>query len=414
MKKRILVVDDSATIRKVVTGILERHGYEAVAVPDAQLALEAIARDHLERDQLDREGAAYDLVLVDFVMPRMNGFQFCRELRKTELGRRLPVVLMSAKSDKIREKFVLQTGAVDAITKPFDAQALVTLLEHALHRVARGNVPAPIEAAGSEPPSGPPASDLPEIGAVSLSGDITGIPVGAIMQLLQMEAISGVLVVNCGGREVRVVMRKGLIDRVQSRGAGDEFRLGRFLVEAGLVTPSEIESLLEPSSQDSSALARRARVGEMLVQTGKLTEMQLRDALAKQSSELVYDMLRWTQGRFELVTEVTDSERQEPRLGLPVASVVMEGFRRVDEWRLIESKLGGFDEVLVPDPVALAALGDMGTEGMTKQERTVLAAIDSERTLREVVAASHLSSFDACKIVCQLLEARLVRRRAAN
>jgi hypothetical protein len=51
---------------------------------------------------------------------------------------------------------------------------------------------------------------------------------------------------------------------------------------------------------------------------------------------------------------------------------------------------------------------------MTKQEKAVLAAIGAERTLREVVAASHMSSFDACKIVCQFLEARLVRRRVAD
>ena len=105
-QKRVLIVDDSTTIRKVVTGILERHGYEAVAAADAQIALEALRGG----------GQKFDLVLVDFVMPRMNGFQFCRELRKVPLGHTVPVVLMSAKSDKIREKFVLQTGAVDATT----------------------------------------------------------------------------------------------------------------------------------------------------------------------------------------------------------------------------------------------------------------------------------------------------------
>lgn len=413
MKKRILVVDDSATIRKVVSGILTRHGYEAVAVADAHVALEAL---RAENEAGTAEGTSFALVLVDFVMPRMNGFQFCRELRKTPAGRTLPVVLMSAKSDKIREKFVLQTGALDAITKPFDAQALVTVIEHALNRIDRGDLPEPVDSTpGAEHPSNPPPSDLPEFDGVSLSGDIAGVPVGAILQLLQMEALSGVLVVNSGESEVRIVMRKGLIDRVQSRGARDEFRLGRFLVAAGFVTPAELESLTaSPDSGDTArqldVLAQRARLGDVLLQSGKITEPQLRDSLTRQASELVYDMLRWNKGRFALVTELQPSERQEPRLGLPVASVVMEGFRRVDEWRLIESKVGSFDEVLVPDPVALEALGQ---DGMTKHELTVLKAIDSERTLREVVAASHLSSFDACKIVCQLLEARLVRRRAA-
>src|SRR3954451_23844534 len=71
-------------------------------------------------------------------MPRMNGYQFCRELRSNPANRTLTVVLMSAKGDKIRGTFVQQTGAVDAITKPFDARALVTVVEGALSKTTDG------------------------------------------------------------------------------------------------------------------------------------------------------------------------------------------------------------------------------------------------------------------------------------
>lgn len=443
------MVDDSSTIRRVVTSILERHGYETAAAPDAQIALDALTQEDAPR---------FDLILVDFVMPRMNGFQFCRELRKSEVGQDLPVVLMSAKSDRIREKFVLQTGAVDAITKPFDAKALVTLIEHALSRIADGKVAERVASAhvleGNERPSNPPPSFPAPRAAVDpqalvLSGDVAGVPIGAVMQLLQIESLSGLLVVTSGESEIRILMEKGRIDRVHSRGARDEFRLGRFFVEEGLVTPEEIDALLSappveppavegrgPSStaasdandgqnprdpgplaaDDSGAFrqstARRQRLGDVLLGSEKITEAQLRTALTRQSSELVYELLRWQTGRFELRAAAAPEDAREPRLGLPVAAVVMEGFRRVDEWRLIESKLGNFDEVLMPDQVALDSEGVR--ESMTKPERTVLQAIDSRRTLREVVDASHLSSFDALKIVCQFLEARLVRRRAAS
>src|SRR6185295_8131616 len=88
--------------------------------------------------EMIKKGAKYDLVLLDFVMPRMNGYQFCRELRSNPAHRALPVVLMSAKGDKIRGQFVQQTGAVDAITKPFDARALVAVIEGALAKTAEG------------------------------------------------------------------------------------------------------------------------------------------------------------------------------------------------------------------------------------------------------------------------------------
>jgi hypothetical protein len=87
----------------------------------------------------------------------------------------------------------------------------------------------------------------------------------------------------------------------------------------------------------------------------------------------------------------------------------MEGFRRVDEWRVVETSLGSFESVLQRDPMAIQALG---AERLARPEKLVLDTIDGERTIREVVAASHLSSFDACRILGQFLEARVVRRRA--
>ena len=536
---RILVVDDSPTIRKVVTGILERHGYETVAAADGQFALEA----------LDDDDRPIDLVLLDFVMPRMNGFQFCRAIRGSDLYATLPVVLMSAKSDKIRDQFVEQTGAIDAISKPFDAQALVVAIENALRRMNQGRasqgrlpelddlpvsshsspslepeqlraraaahvgsrlaaVLAPLlvrnenenglrnaesgdEAANGSPlrsrdsladamASGLTREGLREIaaaargidfgeGAMALAGDIATIPIGAVLQMLQVESQTGVILVSNWRSEVTITMRAGLIDLVQSRGAGDEFRLGRFFVEEGLVTPEGIDALTRDQGRGRSDAARRKKsearaldaegsaglpghagdeasdaregrsssipppppgvsltrlpgvtppggvprllLGDALLQAGRVTAEQLKSALARQSSELIYEVLRWPRGHFEYRVQPSPPLAQRAQLGLPVASVVMEGFRRVDEWRLVEAGLGSFEAVLVRDPVAIDALPRHDDGALSRQERLVLDVIDGERTVREIIAASHMSSFDACRILMQLLEARLVRRR---
>ena len=129
MSARILVVDDSSTIRKVVGAILNAHAYEAVLASDGVEALELLNAEDAQK---------VDLVLLDFVMPRMNGYQFCRELRAHPEHRSLPVVLMSAKGDKIRGQFVQQTGAIDAITKPFDARGLIAVVEGALKKHTEG------------------------------------------------------------------------------------------------------------------------------------------------------------------------------------------------------------------------------------------------------------------------------------
>lgn len=129
MAARVLVIDDSPTLRKVVAAILARNEYEPICAADGLAALEV-----LDRDQVD-------LVLLDFVMPRMNGYQFCRELRSREAHKALPVVLMSAKAEKIRDQFLSQTGAVDAITKPFDPRGLIAVVEGALQKARDGKMP---------------------------------------------------------------------------------------------------------------------------------------------------------------------------------------------------------------------------------------------------------------------------------
>ena len=535
MTARILVVDDSPTIRRVVSAILERHGYETSLAFDGEDALEALQRDEVKPD----------LVLLDFVMPRMNGYQFCRALRADAELATMPVVLMSAKSDRIRDQFVQQTGAIDAITKPFDAQALVAVVENALRRVSGGHTssarlpelgpdePAlpPIEMetrrthvaqivatklvhivtkAMSERPNATPGElaavlterlateallemveavrDLERVGQSSgtvLSGDLGVVPIGAILQLLQVENQTGVLVCRSGTADVIATFRNGLIDLVQSSGAGDEFRLGRYLVEEGIVTPAQIDEVMSrPRAGDPAAVtdegetppsrvnvrndlpvtrpsdavisvkppdtqrddehsrvtfpglppstrptgtsgpktvrfgtmpptgaeARKRLLGATLLAFGKITESQLRTALTRQSSELLYEVLRWQKGRFDFRGEPPSDAVESAQLGLPVVSVVMEGFRRVDEWRVLERTLGSFDAVLIRDDLALRSF-DMGT--LPAREKVVLDAVDGERSVRAIIAASHMSSFDACRVLVQFLEARVLRRRAS-
>lgn len=467
MATRILVVDDSPTIRTVVTTILERNGYDATGATDGEDAYALLTSGELQ----------VDLLLVDFVMPRLDGYGLCRALRASPELASLPVVLMSAKGDRIRDHFVEETGALDAITKPFDAQALIAIVENALRRVNKGwqsanRLPEPIDPTPDPPQILEPEtrrthiaqivgqklasisaqsfaaipSELKNEGQIDprlltaaiadrltneavveilsafqplmdrkvlLSGDLGVVPIGAVLQLLQSEIQTGVLVCTQGptvrpgdptGAEIRATFRGGAIDLVQSTGAGDEFRLGRFFVEAGLLRSEEIDAFLGRKPAD------RKPLGLALLEEGRVTAHDLRSALARQSSELLYEVIRWPSGRFELRREAPSELAESTRLGLPVASVVMEGFRRVDEWRALERTLGSFDTVLWRDD---GAFGTFDRGSLPAKEALVFDAVDGERTVRAIVLASHQSSFDVCRILVQLLEARVLRRRAA-
>src|SRR5882724_1140492 len=465
MSARILVVDDSPTIRKVVGSILEARAYQALLAGDGQEALELLSTEKV------------DLVLLDFVMPRMNGYQFCRELRADPELKNLPVVLMSAKGDKIRGQFVQQTGAIDAITKPFDARGLIAVIEGALkkHTEGRGRpVPEadsmpedeesnaenlrPSRSSFSEDPGlrrvqsaqefglsltqviAPELSRIPELspetteavnlavqraitpdnmGALStllkmltfgentrdaLSGDISVISIAEVLQLLDLQRQTGVLSIFTRQSEITLYVKMGRLEFAASRGLRIEFRIGRYLVEDGAITREELNTVL-----DNRAGSKRL-LGELLVQLGMATEEHVRRALVRQTTELVYEVVRWKTGRFAFTVGAENLAATKAALGIETGGLVMEGFRRVDEWRLIEGSFD-FDEVLYHDTVAIERLGQ--DANLTRQERAVLGAIDGERTIREIVDLTGGSSFELCKILYQFLNSRLVRRRAA-
>src|SRR3954468_22479314 len=120
----VLVIDDSPTITKVVQLVLTKAGYQVQTAADGELGLASV-----------RERRP-DLILLDFVMPRMNGYQFCRELVADSKLRDIPVVLMSAKGDQVGERFVKVMGIVDYITKPFSPEAITAVVQHTITKYA--------------------------------------------------------------------------------------------------------------------------------------------------------------------------------------------------------------------------------------------------------------------------------------
>ena len=127
--KRVLVVEDEASIREMVALNLKMAGWEVVEAPSAERALE-----------LMHHGEESDAALLDIMLPGMDGLSLCETIRRenNEIG----IIIVSAKgqeSDKIRG---LSIGADDYITKPFSVSELVARLEALTRRIKRGGVPA--------------------------------------------------------------------------------------------------------------------------------------------------------------------------------------------------------------------------------------------------------------------------------
>ena len=117
---RILVVEDDSTIARGLEDDLRLEGYEVVVAPNGEEALRRTA------------GEPFDLILLDVMLPRKDGFQVCRELRKS--GVRTPVIILTAKASEAEKVMGLELGADDYVTKPFSPAELRARIKALLRR----------------------------------------------------------------------------------------------------------------------------------------------------------------------------------------------------------------------------------------------------------------------------------------
>src|ERR1700710_2092600 len=117
---RILIVDDNETNRDIIVARLEAHGYETLQAADGQEALTAVTQHRP------------DLVLLDVMMPNIDGIEVCRRLKSDAAFPFLPVILVTAKVDTKDVVAGLEAGADEYLTKPIDQAALVARVKSVL------------------------------------------------------------------------------------------------------------------------------------------------------------------------------------------------------------------------------------------------------------------------------------------
>jgi len=479
--EKVLVIDDSPTILKVVQLVLTKAGYKVSTALDGDLGLAAAKEEKP------------DVILLDFVMPKMNGYQVCRALAEEESLKDVPIILMSAKGDQIGERFVKVMGIVDYITKPFSPEAITAVVSHTIAKYRERKArEAPLSdgtaLVAEETDEGPPvapdaveaelllkrqalatlragiaqavvkklaheesapsqeaaantsgeASQAPEAhplfakveaalddatleallgqyqtaaapllgsGDHVLSGEVQVVPLAQVLQLLQEQSQTGILTVTRGNAKVDVFFRQGKVEFTAAAGVAEEFLLGRFVISNNLMSREDLDALLKNRTDRSVPL------GTQLVKLGYITTAELRQIMCQQASEIIYELLRWSAGRFVFrATRELPAAALEASLGLSVEGILMEGFRRVDEWHLIEKEIDNFDIVFVRNDDAVT---HMGRGRLTREEQTVLDLVNGKNTVKEIIRQSRMSSFDVSKMLYRLLSIRLIRKRVA-
>ncbi|HEY4188145.1 MAG TPA: DUF4388 domain-containing protein [Polyangia bacterium] len=459
--ENLLVVDDNPTILKVVESALARAGYQVDTALDVTSGME------LARAKRPAVILIDSLIPTAAGDDREGGLGLCGALADDLELSQTPVVLMTSKTEDHEARYARTPNVIDYITKPFSSDAVLAVVTHVIEKTGAETsqttrVLRPVAAEStavaealsrSTGPARPnPLDKLTEIlgerleryrqesasweipaivrgalrdgglaallaeagyeatetgsGGPDLSGQLGAISMSEVLMLLSQQGQMGTLRVLSDKARVDLFFRKGAIDLAAAVGVAEEFLLGRFAVEAGDITPAALAEVLDARAK---AVGKPPLFGRDLIMRGLLTEAQLKQAMRRQTAELTYETLRWAHGTFHFRrTQALPDIVEEAALGIHVDTLLLEGFRRVDEWRLIERDIRNFDLVFVRDEERIGRL-PRGT--LTRDEISVLDAMSGKSTVRDVIRTLRLGSFDVSKILYRLLHTKLIRPR---
>jgi DNA-binding response OmpR family regulator len=438
-------VDDASTVLRVLESVLREAGYSVECV-DNPAAVQARAREFRP-----------DLVFLDFSLPGASAFDLARTLSRDRVTAGVPIVLMSSSSDSLDAYTAPELGIVDHMTKPFAPQALLAVVEHTLRKTgerplvrqptcpalvpvaartlrdeheAVSRVSAAVVAALAEVVS---LEDLEPVvvGRLSkllggdaltqdlrtlvrwrahgpaLAGDLARVAIADVLQMLGMQRKTGMLVVTRAPSCITLAISGGAVRLVTGENMGREFLIGSILVREKLIDPGELTLLMQNRHGGG-----RKRLGSQVVGLGYVSREDLARALKRQSTEFVYELLRWRRGLFEFrEVEELPADLTEFDFEMTPDELLMEGYRRVDEWTLIESVLPSFSLV----PVRLAGgLERMGDPGLTDEEREVYDKVDGTRRAQDIIDQVGHGAFVVAKVLYRLISARVVGIRSPD
>jgi DNA-binding response OmpR family regulator len=122
LKERIVIIEDDKHISKLVKYNAEKSGYDCTVVDDGEEAL----------DVLGKQGA--DLIILDIMLPKMDGFEVCRAIKQNPKLKNIPVIMLTAKGEEVDRIVGLELGADDYVVKPFSPRELMLRIKAILRR----------------------------------------------------------------------------------------------------------------------------------------------------------------------------------------------------------------------------------------------------------------------------------------
>ncbi len=437
--EKILDIDDSPTVQRLIEMILSSQGYQVVLASDGE---EGIAKARSERPAV---------ILVDFVMPKMNGFQVCKTLKDDPNFKDTPIILVTSKGDKVGSKFVDTLGITEYFTKPFQPEELLAKIREVIDKrqaaeaeaaalartsqrePARGlrrerpaevrDEPAPASYAGAGAMESMVRSiveqvlgefiktTLPELIRKELAkpqhaenagiqGNLASVRIVEVLQMLGLQRQTGKLSISRSGDAVEVFFKDGAVVFASSNCSESRSAVEELLRRTCKIDEKSLDYVMRIADMTSQPIDR------VLSQEKIVDQKIFVDCLRRHTESAIFKIMAWKDGEFSFEKAVPPVFSHPVQL--KVDDLLLEGARRADEWSLIQQKIPHFDIVFEP---MIGNAEELTTRGMSDMDLKVFSYVDGRRTIQEIIDTLCVGEFDVVKSMFILLSVNLIRRR---
>jgi len=402
----ILIVDDDRSTQRVLADALTKQGFVVTVERDGEWAVKTF------------EKKSFDAVLLDILLPALNGYEVAHRMRSTPRGKRVPIVMISGvyKNAIHQREAVQKHGAFAFLEKPIDLQRLYETLHDALgDRYPRPRPP--------EPPPPPLEEDevtgefmadeaqREEVAVVesqarkvqsqatglTARGDFSQRPFAEVLAEVYRWRASGALLLRRGKVKKIVYFRDGNPELVKSNLLVE--CLGRILVREKMISEAECEESLR-RMKGSGRMQ-----GTVLIDMGCISPHNLQYALHVQLQDKLFDVFRWDSGEYQFNPKV--ALPPEPvSLGMSCAALIFEGVRKsYDEKRLAKAFAGVAGMYVHPSDDPLQALQDAG---LGEEEKELLMLADGHKTVATLRALEILPPLETDRLLFAMRAAQMI------
>ncbi|WP_303720305.1 response regulator [Malonomonas rubra] len=423
---KVLLVDDSPTVRRLGELILSQHGYNVYTAEDGEQGLEMIQK------------IRPSVILVDFIMPNMNGHTFCRKVREDDSFKDIPLILISSKGESVGEAFEKEFGVLYYFSKPFEPDDLINKMEEVLKDVV---VEEPEEESAKDT-GGPMTSpavlhemidkllrqyfqkDFPLLmrnvmsdmlteaglikkGGVILSGSLEKIPLPDVINFASNSRLSGRLTIFSRDVFGEIFIEDGMFVFAScSKKGGKQPFLTDIMKKQKLLTVDD-DTIRDVVTE---ARERCLPIGRMLVEKRLVNEGQLMEALRLHAMDAFGNILSAKTGSFFLEQDELPTNLRDMQVRISLMNVLMEGLSQLDERQLAATEFKDESMVLVR---LITNEDAMDTVQLKARELDIFALIDGHKPLSEIIHLSQLDPLETKRICYALRKVGLLRLKAA-